>query len=279
MTKNSVINTLKNRVSNSRKMNYLIASVDYAFHKNKETRLSFIFGCQRSGTTILRNTIGKDISTKAYGEGESPYFYPRYTTKRLRLKSKDEVSELLRYDRCKHALLKPLYESQWASRWLNDFPGSKAVWLYRNYIDVVDSHIKFYKNLNAAEYVKSALFSNTNYPWIHENIDPNILDRVKPLIQDKLTQADAYALYWYIRNTHYQEISSDPRVMIIKYEKLVLEREQELPRIFQFLGLPFKERYIADIRSNAINKNVSFDLQPAIRKLCEDMTDQLNSYT
>jgi len=279
MRNSNVINSFKNRLSHSRKFNDLAAHINYSLHRNKQTKVSFIFGCQRSGTTILRNTIGKDISTKAYGEGESPYFYPKYTEKRLRLRSREELVELLRYDRCQHALLKPLYESQWASRWLNDFPGSKALWIYRNYIDVVDSHIRFYKNLNAEEYIKSALYCNTSYPWINENIDVVTLDKIKPLITKGLGKADSFALYWYLRNTHYHKISTDPRVMIVKYENLVLDSEYELSRIFNFFDLPYKQRYTNDIRADAVNRKVAYDIHTDIRKLCEEMSDQLNSHS
>src|SRR5215212_1435163 len=85
------------------------------------SRALFVVGCQRSGTTILVDTLDKDSRVKTFGEfsgvnrsaaGRRPWSVRSQSRYSIRLKPLDEVAAKL--ERCPHPLvvLKPLVESQ-----------------------------------------------------------------------------------------------------------------------------------------------------------------------
>jgi hypothetical protein len=103
--------------------------------------LLFIFGHQRSGTTLMTQLFDRDPSVKVYGE-YSPLSVPENGKPGLRLRPLPEIATHIGRGGARIVILKPLVESQNARRILSYFSGSKALWMYRGYDDVVASKIK-----------------------------------------------------------------------------------------------------------------------------------------
>ena len=96
-------------------------------------RAAFIFGCQRSGTTMLLDVLGRSPSTETFGEGD-----PR-VMRGFRLLPPNVLDPLLggRTDRV--LVLKPICDSQWGDALLRRYDDSRALWIYRGVRDVVGS--------------------------------------------------------------------------------------------------------------------------------------------
>ena len=60
------------------------------------------------------------------------------------IKDKDVLNEL-KLEPHNQIILKPLYDSQRAEKLIDEFEKSKGVWVFRNYKDVINSHLQFYK--------------------------------------------------------------------------------------------------------------------------------------
>jgi hypothetical protein len=263
-------------ISNSWRVTSYIKAINYLVSIDKEKNISFILGCQRSGTTMLRKVLDKSINAKAYGEGEKPYFYPKNSKQRLRLISNEDISRLLDKELCQNIILKPLYESQRASELANYFVNSRILWTYRNFNDSIISHVRYYTRQDAVEYVRQIVGGERI--WINENIDRELLNELTPIINNLDNPYDAYAVYWYCRNLQYLQLDGNPRVMLVKYERLVSDPIVYLPRIFHFLGLNFSEWMANGIHNNAVYQRVEFHLRDDIKSKCQQMQDYLDAH-
>ncbi|MEJ2453488.1 MAG: sulfotransferase [Candidatus Thiodiazotropha sp.] len=272
----SVYSYIYKYISRSRTITSSIKAINYLTRSNKEKNLSFIFGCQRSGTTVLLKVLDKSINAKAYGEGEEPYFHPKSSKLRLRLVSNKDITRLLDKERCQNIILKPLYESQRATELAGHFEQSRILWTYRNFNDSIDSHVRYYAKQDAVEYVRQIV--GRERMWMNENIDREHLDELTPIINGLDNPYDAYAVYWYSRNLQFKKLDGNPRVMPVKYERLVNDPVAYLPKIFRFLDLKFSEWMATGIYTDAVNKRIDFQLRDDIKTKCEQLQAYLDSH-
>jgi len=133
---------------------------------HKMTKIIFIFGCQRSGTTIIQKLISLQPQVKYHGEGDAPYFYNTSSDKHHRIRPVKEVEKYLKQESMEIIAIKPLYESHKAAQLISRYPESKGIWMFRHYRDVIDSHLHYYKQ-SAIEYIRP-LFSDKIHNWLNE---------------------------------------------------------------------------------------------------------------
>jgi hypothetical protein len=107
---------------------------------NRKTIL-FIFGCQRSGTTLLTEIFERDFdNTKVYGEFSHLSSHDK--KHHIRLNPLHLVKAQIDNSRPSLVILKPIVESQNALKLLDYFQNSKVLWVYRHYKGVSLSHIE-----------------------------------------------------------------------------------------------------------------------------------------
>ena len=111
---------------------------------DKQKKIIFIFGSQRSGTSVSLNFLGSPQNVYSFPEVNSPLTdqdtceLPRHT---IRLNPLDDVQEKIENIFEKYVIIKPLVESQNAKVIVTHFPHSNALWLYRDYRDCVSSMV------------------------------------------------------------------------------------------------------------------------------------------
>lgn len=240
---------------------------------NKKTNVFFIFGCQRSGTTIIQKLISLNSQVKFYGEGDLPYFHSEGSVIHHRIRSETEINKLLNDEVLKHITLKPLYESHHANSLISNISDSKGVWVFRNYFDVIDSHLHYYDQ-NITEYI-SPLFSKKNSSWLNEYISDDIQNFINKFSINEISDADAYGLFWIARNSLYNDVLNNVNILCINYEALVKHPDTQIKRMCDFLCIPFHLFYSKAIRSNAVSKKISFKLNPDIESKCEEIYQKL----
>ncbi|RDH83781.1 MAG: hypothetical protein DIZ80_06485 [endosymbiont of Galathealinum brachiosum] len=267
------IKNLKLSWYSSYKVNKLREMILSILSITKITKVIFIFGCQRSGTTIIQNIISLDPSVKYHGEGDEPYFYDVSTEKHHRLKPQQDVDRILNNELFNYMAIKPLYESQHANNLLKQYSNSKSVWMFRHYQDVIDSHLHYYK-YNSHDYIKP-FFDKNIKNWLNESIPKDINEFIQQFKLEELSDADAYGLFWIVRNSIYWDIKDNKNVILINYEKLVSQPDVEISKTCKFLNLPYYSFYCNAIRSNAVSKKVNFTLQDSIKEKCEDIYNRL----
>lgn len=269
------IDKLEIKLLNSYKLNKLRTKWNQILFPCKSSRMFFIFGCQRSGTTILARVLGLVPSANLYGEGDQPYFYQKEHLRYLRLRPESEIRELLSKERNRYTLLKPLYESQNASDLIASFNNSKAIWIFRNYPNVINSHVNTYTDSHdGVSYINDMLRRKT-LSWKNENLPDDIIELLDEYSNKDFSSETGYALFWLARNSLYFKLNDNPNVKLVNYEDMVSNPISELCRIFAFLGLPFKDKYAKIIHARSTAKQLNLPVDKKINDICNSMYAQL----
>ena len=238
--------------------------------------LLFIFGCQRSGTTLLSRVFERDWFAKSYAEvsdvnREEDQF-------RIRLKPLPEVRNEIKKHPARLIVLKPLVESQRANEILAYFESSKAVWIYRNYRDVASSNLARFGRENGVADI-TQLLDGGDDNWRSEYVPTGAYELVRQLFADDLTPHDAAVLFWYARNALYFDLKlyQNPNVMLCRYESLVQDPETVVPAIYRFARCRFPgPSIIRQVHSRSVSKGKEIDLSPHVVEHAEHMLDKLD---
>ena len=243
--------------------------------KNDEKQFLLVFGCQRSGTTMLLDCLDRDFRAKVFHEYSAlSQLDETETNNRIRLRKTEEVRKLV--SECPFPLIisKPIVESHRAAQLLASFNGSKAIWIYRNYRDSVNSHVNKFKTQH---YNLQSLLEKRKSNWRSEGVSDEIVSTIKPYCKPNLSAADAQALMWYARNMLYfeQDLSKLTSVMLIDYDEICRFPESGFRLLYAFLGLPYPRSSVtAAMSTKSIGLGANLNLSPPIAELCEDLMNR-----
>jgi hypothetical protein len=239
-------------------------------------RLLLIIGCQRSGTTLMSETLGKDWNAKIYPEHSILSSGDRVD--RLRLNPLDVVARSLERERFPLVVLKPLVETQNADRLLEFFHQARAIWMYSHYKDVAASNLKRFGSGNGIKNLRYIVQDNAQN-WRSERVSPDVRALIKTYFSETMNPYDAAALFWYTRNRYYFDLSLDvhPRVMRCQYSNFVTSPGQTIQGVYRFVDWPYPgDGILSEIHSTSIGKGRVVELSPEIDKLCNELWLRFN---
>jgi hypothetical protein len=258
----------------SHKLNRLRTLAHAALRPCSFPRVAFIFGCQRSGTTLLRNFIGLDSRFRDIGEGDTPYFHQERGSRYLRLLEDDQVEALVCSQKSPWVLLKPLHDSQRAVELLARFKESRGIWIFRHYDMVVQSHLGYYRH-DPMEYLQP-LKQMDRSSWMLSGLENQNLERVRELVElAGESVANLYAVFWYARNALLFQHLQRANLLVVAYEDLVGSPHQCLQAFNRHLGTELSTQALVMPRKSAANSVSSSALMIEIRIACEEMYKEL----
>lgn len=232
----------------------------------EERRALVVFGCQRSGTTMLQQSLLDRSWRVLILEEHDRRLVRADDPDRILWKPLQEVSRQVARLPFELIVAKPLVESHHAIEILNFLPRSKAIWMLRNYLAVANSDVARFGADNGMRNLARLVSGDTSDWRAHSS--PEVGDRVAELMQSGLSPLDAAAVFWWARNQLYfdQRLWEDDRVRVLRYESLIETPSECLSSISEFLGLSLPSRAMA----NAIRKSgrSSGELHPAVEELC-----------
>lgn len=237
----------------------------------------FIFGCQRSGTTLMSQIFEKDIHTRSFGE-KSDLSY-RQGDERLRLLPIEEVRKTLAAVRAPFIVMKPLVESQRANELLREFENSKALWLYRDFRDVASSNIRRFGPDNGVRDL-AAIAHDKAGDWRAQHISAESRQLVIEYFSTSMKPFDAAVLFWIVRNRIYFENGLDghPDVMLCRYENLAQKPAEVMKQIYRFAGQAYPgDQIVADTHARSVRKGAEIDLSPQIVDIATHLLEKLNA--
>jgi Sulfotransferase family len=251
-------------------------------------RALFILGCQRSGTTLLVDTLDRDWRVKTFGEfsgvnrsaaGRRPWSVRSESRYSIRMKALDEVAAKL--ERCPYPLvvLKPLVESQKAPAILRMIDRAVCAWVFRDYRDVARSNVKLFTP-EVTRFNLEPMVREKSDNWRGELVPEDVRDLIARHYSPDMNPFDGGALFWFARNRLFfdLELASDERVMPLKYEDLVTDPERSLRRLYRHAGIVFPGRGIAEgIHPSSIGLGRELELSAEIERACEQLWSELNA--
>lgn len=239
--------------------------------------LLFIMGCQRSGTGLLGRILRNDPDSVVFGEFTE--LNSLDTETRIRLDPPERVRSYLMKMRAPLVVVKPLVESQNARALFSELENLKVVWLYRDYRDVVASNLKKFGHGNGLDDIRPLMNGETGN-WRAENVPQQLKAVVEKHYSEDMSQADAAALFWYVRNSLYfeQALDKEDRVLLIAYHDLVQDTKRVIKRIYDFIARKFPGDYLyREVHKTSIGKGSSVRFSPEIEKLCAELLDRLEA--
>lgn len=251
------------------------------------SRALFVLGCQRSGTTILVDTLDKDWRVKTFSEfsgvnrpaaGRRPWSVRSQSRYSIRMKPLDEVAAKL--ERCPHPLvvLKPLVESQKAPAILHAIDRAVCVWVFRHYRDVARSNIKLFSP-EVTRYNLEPIVREQSDSWRAELVPDDVRELIVRHYSPDMNPSDGAALFWLARNRLFfdLELARDGRVMPFRYEDFVADPERSLTRLYRHAGIAFPGPRIAEgIHPSSVGLGRELELSPEIGRACEELWSELN---
>lgn len=271
-----MISGITNRWSKSHKLNRFRTALHAGLNPCSSPRVAFIFGCQRSGTTFLRDFIGLDKRFRDIGEGDSPYFHQGPEERYLRLLDNAEIQALVNAQKSPWVLLKPLHDSQRAVELLEYFPGSRGIWIFRHYDSVVQSHLGYYLH-HHLDYLQPLRQMHLD-SWMLSGLEYQGTEQVRELlaIADE-SIPDLYAVFWYARNALLFQHLRRVNLLVVSYENLITDPHRCLQAFNSHLGVELSTKALLVPKHRKTNAPFDFKIRTKIEQACNEMLQQLSS--
>lgn len=245
-------------------------------HPTTEKLPVFVVGCNRSGTNMICDAIGRSPHGWDFKESEFSLAFDAYY-----LRADWIIKGLIRLMPAPIISFGSILDSQFTDDLLSEYEGAKAIWIYRRYQDVANSCARMkwgYHLKNLVRWVSRGELEKLGSRG--KRISADTVHLFGRLFREDLSTEDCACLYWYMRNQLYFDLNlhRDPRVMIVQYEDTVLNKENVLRRIFGFLGFPYDPAIIDGIFASSVGKHPWPGTDLAIREVCDDLQSQLDAH-
>lgn len=236
----------------------------------------FIIGCNRSGTNMVCKAIGKHPYGWDYWESDFSLAFNGYYLR------EDWIIELLiRHTPAPIISFGCILNSQTADELLSRFEGARAIWVYRQYVDVANSCARMQWGYHLKDLVRWVARGELERLGARgKRISTGTVRLFSRLFREDLSNIDSACLYWYMRNQLYFDLDlhQDPRVVIVQYEDAVQNKENAFRRIFNHLGFSFDPAAIGDIFASSVGKHPKPSIDPAIQEVCEGLKTRLDQH-
>jgi len=242
--------------------------------RNPEKTTVFVVGCQRSGTNMLMDTIERAPDAWVYHEDSRSVAFRNY-----RLRSDEVIERLIRRSYARTVGFKPVCDSHWTDRLLDRHPDSRAIWIYRDYQDVANSAVRNF-GAHQADIVRWIVEKDwKTLDWRGERLSESTVDLVHRVYRSDLSPEEGAALFWYMRNQLFFELSlhRDERVLFVRYEHLVGRPGEVFPRVFSFIGCTLDPVFYAGVFESSVRKHAFPEIDPELRKACEELQARLDA--
>ena len=250
----------------------VIKDITHVLSPPVETVPVFLFGKQRSGTTMLMYIFHLHPDTKVHEESSNSKAYSDY-----RIRSLERLEKMIQASKFSHTCFQPLADSHLIKKFIDRFPKGRFIWIYRGYQDVANSHLKRFAHATRA--IKIVCNNQTGGGWFKEGVSKGsakILREIHASYQ--LGEYDYACLAWWTRNRIFIEkkLKGSPNLIPLRYEDIVTEPDRTLSALFEFVGLRNSKCVYKYVHQRSIKKNAYPSLVPIVRELCEDLQTELN---
>jgi len=238
-----------------------------------QRRVLLVFGCQRSGTTMVQQSLlDRSWHTSIIGEHDRRVVRAD-DAERVRWDGIHVVSPRLMSLPFELVIAKPLVESHRVREILAGFDRARAIWMLRHYRAVARSNLRRFGTENGYRDLRM-LLSGGSADW-RAVVPGDVRELVGRLQSSGLSPLDAAALFWWVRNRLYldQDLAAEDRIRVLRFEKVLEDPEGCLAALCEFVGLPLPitamQRGIRPVMQS------SEALRPDIEAMCRDLLAEL----
>ncbi len=233
----------------------------------------FVVGAQRSGTRLPMVVMERSPDIGTYAEGNSRFFNG------VLLKPDHEVARTLNRLPFQAVALKPICESHRARELLERFPGSRVIWIYRDYRYATRSSERKWKGgIKELELLATGRLKEAG--WRAGGLTEEKLRLVRRHYDPAMSRHSAYAMKWFLRTGLFFDIGLAGRddVLLVRYEDLATDPVAGFQRMFAFIGAEFREAFVRDVYASSVATGEVEGLDPEIESLCMDLLERMDAY-
>ena len=196
----------------------------------------WVAGVQRSGTNLLMKIFDRAIDSEVFHETDARAF------ERYEMRPAPVISALVARSRAVRVVVKSLCELHRMARLLDEFPGSRCVWVWRDAEAVADSMVASFGNF--VRQARALAQDSGSMDWRGAGMSVETQRVLREVVAQEIDERSAAALMWYYRNVLFfeQGLHQDPRVRLVCYDDLMVAPHAILPGLFGFAGIPYSPR-------------------------------------
>lgn len=235
-----------------------------------------VFGCQRSGTTMLQQSLLDCSWRTIILEEHDRRLIGADDAERLRWDRLDLVSARMMALPFELVVAKPLVESHRARELLDGFERAKGIWMLRHYLPVAKSNLRRFGPGNGHRDLR-ILVESGPANWRGTSSE-EVKARVASLLASGLSPLDAAAVFWWARNRLYldQEMWADDRIKILRYEVMIEFPQECLEALSDFIGLRLP---VSAMKRRIHPAEVARgELRPDVEWLCAELMEKLGTF-
>ena len=236
---------------------------------SQPAKVILVSGVQRSGTNMFMNALERSWETDVYHEHDDRAFESYY------MRDLPIIEALHARCKARFFVLKALLEAHKLRELKSAFPSAKVVWVFRNYADMINSHLVSWPG--GREGIDEIVKDPSSAGFRGMGMSAETLSFVRAHFHPDMSDASALGLFWAYRNQLFfdQELENDPDTVLVRYEDLVMQPATTLKLACDQLGLPYSPGLHALIHSKSISKRASPAIDAEIEASCERMLGRL----
>lgn len=228
----------------------------------------FVFGAQRSGTTMLMDCFDRSMEIEVFGEDSKAMM-------NYRIRPNGEIEDLIRASRHRHIVFKPLTDSHRVGELLSLSEGAKAIWVFRRVEDRVNSSVAKFGDHNLqilTEFSKGAGRDR----WQAQGLSAADFDWICSFDYSSMSPYAASALFWYLRNSLFfsQNLECNDLVLPLAYEDLASNPRETMQKICAFIGATYRPAMVEQIHARSIGRREP-KIPPEIMEICVPVYERL----
>ena len=240
-----------------------------------ERRIVLIFGCQRSGTTMLQQTfLDRSWRVLILEEHDRRLVEPGPGPEETTWQEYSIVLGRIRRLPFEVVAAKPLVESASATALMDAADPVKAIWMIRHYEEVARSNVSRFGPDNPYRDLQP-IRSRDTLDWRYRGVTEETQETVADLSNRRLTPLDTAALFWWTRNQLYfdQRLREDDRIRILRYGRACNQPEEVIRSLSDHIGVPLPLGSIAPrVRARPFAPETG-ELDPDVERLCRKLWD------
>ena len=240
-----------------------------------ERRVVLIFGCQRSGTTMLQQTfLDRSWRVLILEEHDRRLVGPGPGLEETTWQEYSTVLGRIRRIPFEVVAAKPLVESASATQLMDAAGPVKAIWMLRHYPEVARSNVSRFGMDNPYRDLEP-IRSRDALDWRYRGATEETCETVASLLSRRLTPFDAAALFWWTRNQLYfdQRLAEDGRIRILRYERACNQPGEVVRSLSGHIGVSLPLSSITSrVRALPLHPTTR-ELDPDVEQLCRKLWD------
>jgi len=243
--------------------------------RSSERRVVLIFGCQRSGTTMLQQTfLDRSWRVLILEEHDRRLIGPAPGPEETTWQEYSTVLGRIRRLPFEVVAAKPLVESASATALMDAAGAVKAIWMLRRYPEVAQSNVSRFGPDNPYRDLQPIRARDAR-DWRYIGVTEETWETVTALSNRRLTPFDAAALFWWTRNQLYfdQRLWQDDRIRILRYERACNQPDEVIRSLSGHIGVALPPGSIASRVRAQPSPAETRELDPDVERLCRKLWD------